>query len=251
MSINAISSVSGHHYHPIRKIFDKTEATIEKEFSKLPVEVPRRSRINTLPTLFNANYCVGGTLILSAAPDRNTINHFVTMLLLEQCDIIITLMNPERDEWFDCVSYRECKDIKREQIITLKEGLEMSTLCLGPPEDLRKITHYYYSEWLDGYGADPTYVACLARIALKAKWPLIHCIAGQGRSGTLACVIQAYKMILDGINPSQAIPNALSSLRSERANCIHFSEQYVTVYETVEILLQEDGWRPKTWCTIL
>lgn len=69
--------------------------------------------------------------------------------------------------------------------------------------------------------------------------PLMHCHAGEGRAGTLASTISAYKWIIGGYHSTDAIQTAVLNLKKVRP-CIHGLVQYKSVYAAVKILLEED-----------
>ncbi len=239
----------------------------------LPNEPTRVKLEGKLNDYINANYCLRGRVILAQGPlkdmERYYPNHhfdFFHMLWTNKCSAIAMVTDYVEKGAVKCSRYLPEDDYtpKRLQdytvstltddptdgipfdlsseVIALNEvGIRTTTVYLEKEDQgLRALTHYHYPVWGDDKGTDGKVVAALARTLLKESTPVIHCSAGVGRSGTVAAVMDAYLRIQSGQFSDSLIFDVVSDLRNERRGCVQSAEQYQTIYDAVNVLLQED-----------
>ena len=113
------------------------------------------------------------------------------------------------------------------------------------PVKKSNVTHYWFNGWPD-FGVPRTKEALEAFNTMadaltevvctdgSSKKPLIHCRAGQGRSGTLlACVSQFY-MLRKHPQNMMSIKDTLKFLREQRRFLVETDAQYVFVQRQLE-----------------
>lgn len=194
------------------------------------------------------NFCVKESMILSSVPIVDfTLDVFLSSIY-EHADVVIMLMQEiEHRMDINIVNYiknpvpSSVFDVEVTSSASEEVGV-VSTLKLtrkDSPKDKKAVRHIHYQDWPDGAPGNPEDVAKLARVAMQAKLPLIHCFGGVGRSGTLAAVVSAYRKIKEGKREA-VFKETVIELRSERSGCVQNSGQYACIYKAVEILLQED-----------
>jgi protein tyrosine phosphatase len=229
-------------------IFEKSEEELKAEFDAISYFY-LSSPSSDLP-FCDADFCFEQTMILSEAPRAIETDLFLEMLY-SHADVVF-MLNQEQD-WKK--NRRECYLPKDGQslcffgssvtrtILKVSDSITESTLTLTTEPDgvPRSIHHIHYDLWVDCKAADPADVALLARKALDVKRPLIHCIGGIGRSGTLALVIACYRAIRDGEDPLSVMPKALVQLRKERMGAIPLFALYYTAYQALQILLRGEN----------
>ena len=227
-------------------LFSKSKKALEIEFGEL-----RRKSPHIEYALFSADHCLGRSLIVSQAPESDNIDHFLK-LAYDNADVIIMLMQTvdykhaphltpylKDNELLVTSSYSVWREIVQQTDCFIESAIKITPSKDGMPS--KTITHFHHDHWIDGSGGQPKQIAELARIALQAKKPMIHGVRGLGRAGTLAAVIGAYRKIKGGNHSPHVIKDAVMALRRERPGCVFRHEQYQSVYETVKILLEEDG----------
>lgn len=244
-------------YKPaLAAIFEKTWYEQQKEFNDIVFrrfEVPFKA-IHPLSQVHSAHDCLDKSMILSAVPEKYSLNDFLT-LIYTHADAVMMLMrpddfiyNPFSVHYFaeDGTLQADIYSVTRKDI-ECSPFIEKSTLEITvnrDPGTKRSVTHYHYQHWIDGTAPIPESLAALARIVMKAKKPLIHCIAGEGRTGTLAATVSAYQKIKAGDYSHNVIQKSVAELRQERPNAIHNFGQYSAIYDTVKTLLEQDGLLP-------
>jgi protein tyrosine phosphatase len=225
----------------LRALFDKNDSILQNEFYQISLHQP------AIPS-YALNFCVAESMILSSVPIVDfTLEVFIASIY-EHVDVVIMLMQEiEHRMDINIVNYiknpvpSDVFDVKVTSSTRGEVGV-VSTLELIPKDsskNKKEVRHIHYEDWLDGQPGNPEDVAKLARIAMEAKLPLIHCVGGVGRSGTLAAVVSAYRKILQGKRES-VFKETVIELRRERPGCVQTWRQYICVHKAVEILLQED-----------
>jgi protein tyrosine phosphatase len=79
---------------------------------------------------------------------------------------------------------------------------------------------------------------------------LVHCIAGRGRSGTLAATVLAFEKVRQGNRSSNVVLESALEIRKRRDKTIQTKEQYASIYPALEILLQQTNPLTKSWTSI-
>lgn len=236
----------------IATIFEKSSTQLKLEFINIAYleAIPKQRK----PVGPFGHFCLNDKAILSDAPDEVSVDPFLKMTY-DHADAVIMLIKPEEcsipklsapyfgDPGLGTQNY----SVVRKDLKHLSNEIDESILEITDikTKEKKSIPHFHYSSWQDGTAGSPKTIAALARISLIFKRTLIHCLAGEGRSGTLATTISAYKSILGGNDSPYVIRDALISLRQERKKCVHTPEQYQSIYKAVKTLLQEDGFLPQ------
>ncbi len=210
----------------------------------------------------NANHCLEGRVIISQGPlrdgDQRYSRHhfdFYDMLWTNDCSAIVMVTDYVEKDTRKCSHYLPddtvAKTLGGYTVVALSDecvqesalqemGIKITKVAIVRGLETKWITHYHYPHWLDNEGTTAKVVAVLARILLKENNPLIHCSAGIGRSGTVAAVRDAYEIIKTGQFSESLIPDVVKSLRLERHGCVQTSVQYLTIYEAVKELIEQD-----------
>ncbi len=221
------------------------------------VELPERHK-----DYINANHCLKGRVIISQGPlydgDRRYPKHhldFYQMLWANECSAIVMVTDYVEKDVSKCSYYLPddyaAKKLQEYTVVALSDkcvqdsavqemGIKITKVAIIRGLETKWITHYHYPSWGDNEGTAAKVVAVLTRILLKENNPLIHCSAGIGRSGTVAAVMDAYEKIKAGQVSDSLIPDVVNSLRLERHGCVQTAVQYLTVYEAVKELVEQD-----------
>jgi protein tyrosine phosphatase len=169
----------------------------------------------------------------------------------EKADCIIMLMQSEEYghlEYAKPVRYLECDESKMDYSVsrTYKsrsefiEGSILEIKLKGSDQPPKKVPHFHYAMWVEGMKGNPDHIATLARNAMKAKKPVIHCWTGNGRAAVVAAVIASYENIIKGDRSPDVIKNAITALQKERPGAVSEPSQRRAVYEATKALLIED-----------
>ncbi len=243
-------SVSREQQRAIEAIFANKKEAVRREFNE--IETPKSGpRILFVPQY---SFCIDNSMILSKAPtDVGSLDSFLTCIY-EDADAVFNLMQDlEPRQEFDRNPLRYLDDdadlsekfhVKRTVVgdgpLCLHSTLELTPKsgCWGKT---KRIPHFHYRYWVDGDRADCAHLAALARKAMQAARPLLHCYGGTGRTGTLAAIILAYQKIKAGDHAPDVIQRAVEELREERPDCVHNLRQYICVYNVVHTLLHQEG----------
>ncbi|PIS02995.1 MAG: hypothetical protein COT85_02910 [Chlamydiae bacterium CG10_big_fil_rev_8_21_14_0_10_42_34] len=240
----------------LEALFSKTIEELQAEYDEIKAKpkTPTKKLHFVFPKnqVLYAHHCAENTLILSQAPDKDSLNPFLKMLH-EKANAVIILLQiidlTRRPEWqlepyFTGESELKCdydlsvEDLPQEVSYIKNKQLEISPKGNGSP---KRLPIHHYNDWPDNKAGTPKHIAMIARIAMDYMTPVIHCVGGVGRAGTLAAVISAYRRIKKGNHEVDVIKNAVHDLRKERPGAVFRFAQYQSVYEAIKILLEQDN----------
>lgn len=214
-------------------LFAKNRYALEREYIEI-----RRQR--------NSGLCFDPSIAICPHPQNvSSLEGFLYDIFKNNTDLIIMLVqNQEIGFTYLVDSYSSQFFSFTKETLSTGFSWDESRLRItlkGENKIVKEVSHFHYKLWVDNDGADPKDVARLARLGLEAKKPLIHCRGGIGRSGTLAAVISAYKKIQNGDYAPDLIQRTVLESREIRQGHIGTLAQYLCVYDSLRILLEEDG----------
>lgn len=168
--------------------------------------------------------------VLSAHPRLSEISdHFLHALIKSKCSVWFSLNEPNEENidlpfWYEKsveavqkingweINIRSnIEVIKDNKVATIPKLVKSIFYATKNGKTPREITHYHYTNWKDGSSAPSDFLLLkCTQIALQhLKDPMsfvgINCYAGIGRTGTLANIIYAAKIIEDQKNNGKQI----------------------------------------------
>lgn len=214
--------------------------------------VSQNKQINSTKYI-NANYINinGKKFIATQAPNENTYNNFINMLLQEDSQCIVTFCNNNDIIANKIYPYwtNKNKNINYKIIFEHKfesDGIVINILKIFLPysNNTKKIVHVYYNQWPDNSVPNNMNTIYKIHCLIKSyKNPIIHCSAGVGRTGTFIAIsicINKIDTILDGqttyslekIRNIVNIPKIVKQLKIQRnINTVQTNTQYHFIYD--------------------
>jgi protein tyrosine phosphatase len=218
-------------------LFNKDRETLSSEFRTI-------SSINSARNSSFIDECIPGKLWLCKAPDCETIGDFWDAVKkVNQVIALIPSLNREKGyyNYLDMKSDCSCcwlYSITKSPTTLMPSGIRKSTYafqsCLCPKWPTL-VTHYQCVDWRDGKACSNERLSSLAKMVLNHDGKtLIHCLAGEGRSGTLAATVLAAQELLKGNLSEDILLKAAITIRTRRAKAIHTFEQYESIYKALK-----------------
>lgn len=214
--------------------------------------------LNVLPDspysdYINANYIKGykqeKCYIATQGPKATTIIDFWRMIWQEETLIICMVANVVENGKAKCEQYWPDirKKMKYGEVLvfnvkhTVFADFTFSTFHVSHGDETRKIEHLHYTAWPDHGVPLSTHSVVTYLKKLLATSPgngpvVVHCSAGVGRTGTIIlCDICLRRAAAEGVVD---VFSETESIRSQRANMVDTSQQYLLAHLTlVECLL--------------
>ncbi len=224
-------------------------------------------------TYINANYIHGNKMplmqnvpqinyIATQGPLENTMKDFWTMILEQQCHIIVMLTDFEEKETIKCYPYFPNQKNQSMQInsryflhctscqtIHEQDGIVQYSLQIIDNTDQKEypISLFQYKHWRD-FGVPPVQPFLLLHQTIlkeEEKYPqmgpiCVHCSAGIGRSGTFITVDMGYKWLQlqhqqqkTLLIPRYFIRDVVHFLKKNRCGMVQKSSQYLFIYSVL------------------
>jgi protein tyrosine phosphatase len=187
---------------------------------------------------------------------------FIIDLTNEQDSIknqVLPAYTPSGDDFLVCEKLT-IKEIKKEPYLLDSKQLLDQTDCYTylitntETNETQQIKRIHYRGWLNGQGASPIHLKELisnlaANVSLENKnirYPIIHCLAGVGRTGTLIVLLRMYEIFKEKFNVlnkqeleveiKKELAEAIKSIRFQRHyECVQNIEQYKTILDTLKL----------------
>ena len=192
--------------------------------------------------------------ILSQAPIEKTIPDFWITVLEKDVRLIVALAMPHGEsKEFPPYFVQDRLPVKvglwtiefgDEQVVGVSaadpsQRIVQRTLLAKKEAESRTITHLHYENWKDFGAPDPgLFLKLLGLLSGEDQHPiLVHCSAGQGRSGTLVVadsLLKDAKKSPPGCTLHINIPKRIIELRMQRKGLISTKAQLEAVYKAME-----------------
>ena len=215
--------------------------------------------------------------ITTQGPKKETINDFWTMIIEQNCNVILMLCREYEEKKVKCADYWNVKEIriyekgqekvKKVEIINenkqaIKDCIirEIKITNMETKEEENNILQINYEGWpdkgvpsIENGEVFNTFEKIIEEIDKKRKeidkkrkdWPIVvHCSAGVGRTGTFISMYYLEKEIKDQINQNKDkiefnIFNLVRKIKEMRMHLVQVYEQYKFIYEFVKYLLNK------------
>jgi len=182
---------------------------------------------------------------------EKTVDHFWSMIWQERIECIVMLTQIVESLRPKCAQYwPETVNDRLElsnglQVILMAETMEESFIRrqfhLEIDGQRRDVVQWHFREWLDSKAPEKSEHLLRFISRIRQTQPsspiLVHCSAGVGRTG----VYVALDILLQQIRDHDMIDvfNCVANLRRQRVRMVQTVEQYITIYNEIEIAIKE------------
>ena len=196
--------------------------------------------------------------IVTQGPMDSTIDDFCEMAYKYNANVIVMLCLLEENNKKKCANYWDNKNIKNFEFKEINEEFDINGIRLRNFEFKRQkdtfpknIIQLHYTCWKDHTAPDKEAYHKLINLMIlmdyyKGNTPgIVHCSAGVGRTGTFIALYNLYCEIMKQIKDDTkkeikfSIMNTVRQLKEMRAHLVENEDQYLFLYQFVNILLDE------------
>jgi len=201
--------------------------------------------------------------IATQGPKENTIEDFWTMVWEFNCKVIVMLCNLIQDQYSQCENYWEAKmdkfevnakEVEKKDMYLLRE-IKLKNLSKKEEKE-RTVNQIHFTGWPDKTAILDNKLLIFCEINkliddLNKTEPnqpnqpiIVHCSAGQGRTGTFIAMYLIEKEIEKQIKDNCQIIrfnifNLVRKLKEMRAGMVHSCGQYFSIYYFAYFLLDK------------
>jgi protein tyrosine phosphatase len=191
----------------------------------------------------NANYVLNKSVIATQAPLNeptrlNTVPDFWHMVFEHRSPVILNLT--ENFEYIIEGTY-DGLVLEKSNGLTNKYGIDLLVLALTKNGSTHKVACIHFKDWADFSVPDMEKSIRLMKLFITIKKhmnelnkckgpPIIHCLAGLGRTGVFLCCLEIVKRLQRGCKEVSLVHNIIDKLRDERLGLVQTVEQYKFCY---------------------
>lgn len=200
--------------------------------------------------------------ITTQGPLDTTIDDFWEMFYTTNSEIIVMLCGLVENNKIKCANYWDSNKINNfdlkpiNYVFELGEGIVVRNFYINKKKlnnfGVKSVIQFHYTCWGDHTAPDETSFHKLINLIgninnfRKVNVPIIvHCSAGVGRTGTFIALYNLYCQIIRQIKDNTksqiefSIMNTVRKLKEMRAHLVENFDQYLFIYQFVDLLLKE------------